>query len=209
MPCARGVVLDDARDRPDALAGGDAGFATVQEDALILKPRLRRTIIKALSADLPRQALDDAGRREESRAALEALARRADVFLEGYRSGALATLRFDVDRVAALRPGIIYASISCYGHQGPSLPGAAGRPGQAATGLSVTRGDDAAPRLAPVLRVRLPYRLSSRARREARLRRAKEGGSWTFTLRRASRHVACRHGRGRGERRAGGARPFR
>jgi len=52
-------------------------------------------------------------------ACLRALVRGADVFSQGYRPGAIAKLGFAPDAVAALRPGIIYASINCYGADGP------------------------------------------------------------------------------------------
>jgi len=52
-------------------------------------------------------------------ACLRALVRTADVFSQGYRPGAIAKLGFAPDAVAALRPGIIYASINCYGADGP------------------------------------------------------------------------------------------
>src|SRR5262245_61526951 len=43
----------------------------------------------------------------------------ADVFSQGYRPGAIGKLGFGPEEVAALRPGIIYASIDCYGADGP------------------------------------------------------------------------------------------
>lgn len=119
-------------------------------------------------------------KRREGRAALEALARGADVFCQGYRSGALAKLGFGVDEVPALRPGIVYVSVNCYGHEGP-WSGRRGWEGlgQAATGLTVPRGDGAPPRLAPcsVCDYLTGY-LAARGVMEALLRRATEGGSW-------------------------------
>lgn len=50
---------------------------------------------------------------------LRALIRRADVFVEGYRPGAIARLGFSPESVMSLRPGIVYASISAFGHAGP------------------------------------------------------------------------------------------
>jgi crotonobetainyl-CoA:carnitine CoA-transferase CaiB-like acyl-CoA transferase len=52
-------------------------------------------------------------------ARLKALVARADVFSQGYRPGMIQKLGFGPDEVAALRPGIIYASINCYGADGP------------------------------------------------------------------------------------------
>ncbi|EHL95279.1 III protein, CoA-transferase family [Acetobacteraceae bacterium AT-5844] len=50
---------------------------------------------------------------------LEALTRQADVFLQGYRPGAIASHGFGAARLAELRPGIVHASLSAYGTAGP------------------------------------------------------------------------------------------
>ena len=52
-------------------------------------------------------------------ATLKTLASGADVFSQGYRPGAMATLGFSPEELAERRPGIIYLSISCYGSDGP------------------------------------------------------------------------------------------
>lgn len=49
---------------------------------------------------------------------LRALARRADVLLENFRPGALARLGLDYETLRALNPGLIYCSISGFGHTG-------------------------------------------------------------------------------------------
>jgi len=48
-----------------------------------------------------------------------ALVRDADVFCQSYRPGALARLGFGPDDVARLRPGIVYVTLSAFGHVGP------------------------------------------------------------------------------------------
>lgn len=50
---------------------------------------------------------------------LRELVRGADVFSQGYRGGAMARLGFDDETLHALRPGLVYTSINCYGHEGP------------------------------------------------------------------------------------------
>ncbi|HEX2542066.1 MAG TPA: CoA transferase [Caldimonas sp.] len=45
--------------------------------------------------------------------------READVFLQAYRPGALAERGLGPRDLAELRPGIVYASLSAYGHEGP------------------------------------------------------------------------------------------
>ncbi|MFC1921114.1 CoA transferase, partial [Chloroflexota bacterium] len=42
----------------------------------------------------------------------------ADVFSQSFRSGALDNKGFSPEAVAKARPGIIYTSINCYGHEG-------------------------------------------------------------------------------------------
>ena len=60
----------------------------------------------------------DLAQREDA-ARMKALIKGADVFSQGYRPGMIAKLGFGPEEVAALRPGIIYASINCYGADGP------------------------------------------------------------------------------------------
>jgi crotonobetainyl-CoA:carnitine CoA-transferase CaiB-like acyl-CoA transferase len=60
----------------------------------------------------------DLAQREDA-ARLEAMIKGADVFSQGYRPGMIGKLGFGPEQVAALRPGIVYASINCYGADGP------------------------------------------------------------------------------------------
>jgi crotonobetainyl-CoA:carnitine CoA-transferase CaiB-like acyl-CoA transferase len=55
----------------------------------------------------------------DARATLGRLIDDAQVFSQGYRPGGLAALGFGPDDVAARRPGIVYASLTAYGTQGP------------------------------------------------------------------------------------------
>ena len=50
---------------------------------------------------------------------LEKLVATADVFVENYRPGALTRLGLGYDALSALNPGLVYCSISAYGHTGP------------------------------------------------------------------------------------------
>jgi crotonobetainyl-CoA:carnitine CoA-transferase CaiB-like acyl-CoA transferase len=65
-----------------------------------------------LTADLD---LRDPGGRE----LLETLLRDADIFVQGYRPGAIADLGFSPQDTARLRPGIVHVSLSAYGPVGP------------------------------------------------------------------------------------------
>ncbi|AOJ63586.1 carnitine dehydratase [Burkholderia ubonensis] len=119
--------------------------------------------------------------------ALRRLARQADVFVDAYRPGALASRGFSPDALAALRPGIVCVSISAYGHAGPwsrrrgfdslvqSASGIAWRERQAA------HAD--APRHLPcqALDHATGY-LAAFGAMIALARRAREGGSWQVRL---------------------------
>lgn len=121
------------------------------------------------------------------RDALRALASRADVFLQGYRPGAIAGHGFSPVELAALRPGIVCTSLSAYGEVGPW----GGRRGfdslvQTASGFNhaeaVAAGADpatAGPKVLPcqALDHASGYLLAF-GTLAALLRRAEEGGSW-------------------------------
>jgi crotonobetainyl-CoA:carnitine CoA-transferase CaiB-like acyl-CoA transferase len=53
------------------------------------------------------------------RKTLAALMRDADVFVQGYRPGAIAAFGFGPQDAARIRPGIVYVSLCAYGHEGP------------------------------------------------------------------------------------------
>jgi hypothetical protein len=58
-------------------------------------------------------------RQADARATLEGLLRQADVFVQGYRPGAIAGHGFGPAEAARVRPGVIYGSLCAYGHAGP------------------------------------------------------------------------------------------
>ena len=58
-------------------------------------------------------------REPSARGTLARLVRDADVFVQGYRPGAIAAHGFSPREVARIRPGIIYVSLCAYGHEGP------------------------------------------------------------------------------------------
>ena len=55
----------------------------------------------------------------EDVATIKKLVRNADVFSQGYRPGIMDKHGLSPEQLAKERPGIIYLSISCYGHGGP------------------------------------------------------------------------------------------
>ena len=56
---------------------------------------------------------------EAGRAQMRALLKDADIFSQGYRPRALAALGFTPEDAAKINPGIVYVTLSAYGHAGP------------------------------------------------------------------------------------------
>jgi hypothetical protein len=56
---------------------------------------------------------------EQGRETLRDLLANADIFSQGYRPRALAGLGFSPQDAARINPGIVYVSLSAYGHAGP------------------------------------------------------------------------------------------
>ena len=111
---------------------------------------------------------------------LRGLVRDADVFTQGYRLGALDRLGFGPEALSDLRPGLIYTSINCYGHEGPWKS----RPGweqlaQSVTGIAAEHGGPARPRLLPAAATDYTTGyLAALGTLIALTRRAREGGSY-------------------------------
>lgn len=122
-------------------------------------------------------------RSDQGRATLRSLAAGAHVFSQGYRPGGLAALGFGPAELAALRPGIVYVSLSAYGTQGPW----AARRGfdslvQTAMGFNDAEGEaagDGQPRPLPmqILDEATGYLMAFGAAAALR-RQQREGGSW-------------------------------
>ena len=95
------------------LAEHGADVLHVRSPALpSIEPFVVDTNVGKHSCHLDLDAPEDARR-------LRALVRDADVFAQGYRPGALARRGCSPAELAGLRPGIIVAALSCYGHDGP------------------------------------------------------------------------------------------
>ena len=120
---------------------------------------------------------------EAGRASLHSLLSDARVMVQGYRPGGLAARGFGPDDAARIRPGIVYISLSAYGHTGPW----AERRGfdslvQTATGFNdaeMLAAGENKPKPMPVQI--LDYAsgfLMAFAAQAALLRQAREGGSW-------------------------------
>jgi crotonobetainyl-CoA:carnitine CoA-transferase CaiB-like acyl-CoA transferase len=127
--------------------------------------------------------LRDAAARET----LTGLLQDADIFIQGYRPGAIAQYGFAPEDAARLRPGIVCVSLCAYGYEGPW----AGRRGfdslvQNANGLNVAEAEAAGedkPRPLPCQELdHATGYLMALGAMTALHRRATEGGSW---------HVRC------------------
>ena len=82
-------------------------------------------------------------------ATIRKLVGNADVFSQGYRPGIMDKHGLTPEALAKARPGIIYLSISCYGHGGPfSGRGGWEQIAQCATGICKDNGDER-PKLLP------------------------------------------------------------
>jgi crotonobetainyl-CoA:carnitine CoA-transferase CaiB-like acyl-CoA transferase len=120
---------------------------------------------------------------EQGRDVLRGLLAQADIFSQGYRPRSLATLGFSPEDAAQISPGIVYVSLSAYGHAGPW----AERRGfdslvQTATGFNHAEGQAAGvdgPKELPaqMLDHASGYLMAFGAMM-ARARQSREGGSW-------------------------------
>ena len=121
--------------------------------------------------------------KDEGRATLRCLLAGADIFSQGYRPQSLAARGFAPEDAARLSPGIVTVSLSAYGRSGPW----AGRRGfdslvQCATGFNHAEGQAAGvagPKELPaqMLDHATGYLMAFGAM-VAKLRQAREGGSW-------------------------------
>jgi len=120
---------------------------------------------------------------EAGRNTLRGLLADADIVAQGYRPQAIASLGFSPQEAARINPGIVYVSLSAYGHAGPW----AGRRGfdslvQTSTGFNHAEGQAAGidgPKELPaqMLDHATGY-LMAFAAMMAKARQAREGGSY-------------------------------
>jgi crotonobetainyl-CoA:carnitine CoA-transferase CaiB-like acyl-CoA transferase len=94
-PPGKGDILRWARDRLDQ--GVSVGFAAINGGKQSLAIDLKHPTAQQWLTELVRQS---------------------DVFIENYRPGAVARLGFDYEQVRAIKPDIVYASISGFGQEG-------------------------------------------------------------------------------------------
>lgn len=113
------------------------------------------------------------------------LAGRAHVFVQSFRPGSLARHGLGPADIAARRPGIVYVSVNCYGHDGPLAANAGweqlaqSTSGMARLHTDGTRSADAPPELVPAAATDYTTGyLAAFGALTALQRQAREGGSW-------------------------------
>ena len=181
-PLAGLRVLDLSR----VIAGPVAGrtLAVHGADVLLISgPEL--PVIPWLTIDTGRGKLSSFVelKTDQGRGVLRELLAQADIFSQGYRPRALEALGFSPQDAARINPGIVYVSLSAYGHAGPW----AERRGfdslvQTATGFNHAEGQAAgveAPKELPaqMLDHATGYLMAFGAMM-AKARQSREGGSW-------------------------------
>ena len=101
--------------------GGDIGrqlaFAGIVEDGDTLSFHITNRNKESYAADL---------KEADDREGVWALVEQADVIIQNFRPGIMERLGFGYEAVSAVNPGIVYASVSGYGAEGPWKD----RPGQ-------------------------------------------------------------------------------
>ena len=119
----------------------------------------------------------------EGRGQLRDLLAQADIFSQGYRPQAIAAFGFSPEEAADINPGIVYVTLSAYGHAGPW----AGRRGfdslvQTSTGFNHAEGLAAGiegPKELPAQMIdHATGYLMAFGAMMAKARQAREGGSW-------------------------------
>jgi crotonobetainyl-CoA:carnitine CoA-transferase CaiB-like acyl-CoA transferase len=142
-----------ALDLTRVLAGPVSGRTLAEHGAEILHitsptlpsvpPYVLATNPGKLSAYLDLNAPEDADQ-------LLGLTADADLFVQGYRAGALERRGFGVEELTRRHPGLVYVSVNCYGPVGPWRDGPGWEQlGQSATGLAIGQGGTDHPTLMP------------------------------------------------------------
>jgi crotonobetainyl-CoA:carnitine CoA-transferase CaiB-like acyl-CoA transferase len=175
-----------ALDLTRILAGPAAGRTLAEHGAdvlMVAAPHLPQVpeFVRDLSHG-KRSCFLDLGRQDDAER-FTALAREADVFVNGYRPGRLAERGFGVEDLVRLRPGFVVVSVNCFGSGGPfAARGGWEQVAQSVTGIAHTHGEMTGagrPKLAPApICDYLTGYLAAFGAMLALGRRAREGGSY-------------------------------
>ncbi|MDB5641953.1 MAG: carnitine dehydratase, partial [Hyphomicrobiales bacterium] len=111
-------VIDFTR----VLAGPTCGRFLAEAGAVVTRiehPQTPDLIAYKLDANRDKQERNLDLRAPDDLASLRAMAARANVFVQAYRPGVAAQFGLDPQTLCAAHPGLICASLSAYGHEGP------------------------------------------------------------------------------------------
>lgn len=124
-------------------------------------------------------------RNNHDREGLKRLIAGADIFVHSWRTGSLDRYGLSAEELTAMRPGLIYVALSCYGSGGPWASRAGYDPfGQVVSGLAVGEGSLHKPVLASTFTLNdyLAGYLAAAGVASALVRRAREGGSYRVNV---------------------------
>ncbi|KRA53085.1 CoA transferase [Devosia sp. Root635] len=124
-------------------------------------------------------------RSDRDRDELLALIAKADVFVHSWRPGSLEAYGLSFEQLAELRPGLVYASVSCYGSDGPWANRAGYDPfGQVVSGLAIGEGSMDMPALASTFTLNdyLAGYCAAAGVVSALVQRARAGGSYRVNV---------------------------
>src|SRR5476649_1932562 len=209
LPLLEIVRIGDSK--PEPLPAGErplSGIRVVDITRVLAGPTSARTlaehgadVMKISAAHLPNLGYQewDTGhgklsaqldlRKPQDVETLRGLVREADVFSQGYRPGTLAARGLSPEELAEIRPGLVYVSLSAFGHTGPW----ASRRGfdtvvQTISGMTTRQaeavpGETLEPRFYPLSAIDYctGYLMAFGAM-VALERRAREGGSWLVRI---------------------------